>query len=273
MNRLLLIAPVLLLAAGCIRVEQKLVLRPDASGTFEVKYEVPEETTQRIKAMLKLADELTAAGGSEVQPLAEDDFTRLVFDPEEAALRKRIESYARYGIRLDEFELLARNARRQVKFTVSFSNIAEVAKADFFPSYGFSIAKNKVGQYVLFTRPVTREPLDATWADAGPDAYKLMAPLLNGFHFQLQVQAPGRVLETNADQKEPYSAQWTYAFDTNPRALADLQRAQMTIVFDSTGLVYPEFRQPTPTPTPAMPVRTLAAPASAPPANAATNVP
>lgn len=261
MKRLLVLVPVLLLAAGCIRVEQKLALNPDGSGTFEVTYTVPDETTQRIKSMLKLADELAAAGGGEVEPIPEDDFTRLVFDPQEDAIRRRIESYAPLGIQLNELEVDARNARRLVKIMIGFSNIADVAKADFFPSYGFSIAKNKAGQYVLYTRPITREPLDKSWAEAEQDAYKLMSPLLNGFHYELRIQTPGRIINTNADQREPYTARWLYAFDANPQALADLQRKQMTIVFDNTGLVYPEFRQPdAPTAPPTRPMPAVIAP-------------
>lgn len=264
-KRLLLFAiPLLaLLNAGCIRVHQKLVLNADATGTLEVEYSVPDETSQRIKAMLHLADELATAGGGQVQAPAEDDFTRLVFDPQEADIRKRIAVYEPLGLRVEELEVQARNARRDVKLRLSFSNVVDLARADFFSAYGFSIAKTTGSQYAWYTRALTTEKPDAEWRN-DPDAVKLMAPLLGGFHWDIEVQVPGVILRSNAGQKTPYTAQWTYDFDANRDALADFQTKSMTLVFDTKGMAFPEVLQPKPSPEapPAVP---------SPPAPAATN--
>ena len=246
MKPLIAFLPLLALTtAGCIRIEQKLVINSDASGSFEVTYTVPDETTQRIKSMLKLANELSEAGGETPPPPAEDDFTALLFDPQEAMLRRRIESYAPLGIHLDELEVTPRNAQREVKLTLRFDNIAEVAKADFFANYGFSLVKSSAGDYVFYTRPMTKDKLDSVWQSEDQDAYKMMAPLLGGFHFELEIQTPGTIVKaSNPDRQTPVSALWIYDFNSDQMAVANLQRKQMTIVFNSQGLNLPEFQQP-----------------------------
>lgn len=247
MHKLVIVPLLALLAAGCIRVEQKLTLNADASGKFQVTYTVPEETTQRIRAMLKLADELSEASGGVPATPAEDALTKLVFDPKEPELRTWLEAQAVHGIHIDELDVESRSARREVKMTLSFDNIAEVAKADFFARYGFSLAKTVDGQYMLFTRPATSSALDPTWIADSQDDYIMLAPLLSGFRYALEIMPPGTITKaSNPQHQSPYSVQWIFDFDADHLAVANLQRKPMTVVFNAGGMNLPEFRQSMP---------------------------
>lgn len=270
MNAWRLLPLVLLSFSGCIQVEQKLALNADGSGTFDVHYVVPGETWDRMQAMLRLADELAAAADTVRKPSIADDFTQVVFAPTEAEIRKKAASYAPYGIQIEKLEVLLKNDRRDVEMSLSFSNIALVAQADFFAVYGFSMVRNAAGQYAWSTRPATRDPLDPAWSAEDQESYKLVAPLLGGFRYELQVQTPGPVMRTNADRHERYTANWLFEFDSDRDAVAKLQRKPMNIVFDGEGLTLPNIVQPEPpAPEPAPPATTPAAPPVATPTPAA----
>lgn len=260
MKRIWLAAPVLvLLASGCLQIKQKLTLKEDGSGEFKVEYTVPDETSQRMHAMLTLADQLAAAEGGGAAPPAEDDLTRLLFDPQEPAIRQKVESYAVYGIHIEELEVLVRNTRKDVKLRVSFTNISQVAKADFFAGYGFSLLKSATGAYVIQTRPPTTGKADASWV-GNQESANLTAPLLGGFRFDFEVQTPGLILKSNADHSTPYTAQWTFDFDSNNEAMSDLQRKSMMVAFEGKDLQLPLFKQPSPKPAAAAAPVQLVAP-------------
>lgn len=255
MNAWRLLPVVLLAVTGCIQVEQKLALNADGSGTYDVHYVVPGETWDRMQAMLRLADELAAASGTVRKPTLQDDFTQVLFAPTEAEIRKKAAAYAPYGIQLEQLEVLLKSDRRDVEMSLSFSNIARVAEADFFAVYGFSLARNAAGEYAWTTRPATKDPLDPAWNADDQESYKLIAPLLTGFRFDLQVQTPGPVLRTNADRHERYTASWVFDFDSDRNAVAKLQRQPMNIIFDGQGLTLADIVQPQPpAPAPTTPV-------------------
>ena len=106
MKRIWLAAPVLvLLASGCLQIKQKLTLKADGSGEFKVEYTVPDETGQRMHAMLTLADQLAAAEGGGATPPAEDDLTRLLFDrrSRQSARRSRVMRCMAFTLRNSRF--------------------------------------------------------------------------------------------------------------------------------------------------------------------------
>lgn len=237
---------VMLLAAfttGCIQVEQRLALNADGSGTLKIRYTVPDETTQRVKTMLRLTDELAAAGGDELRPSPADDFTLLVFDPTEAALRGKLETYAPLGLQINDLKVQSRNARREVEIGLAFTNLATIATADFFRVYGFSMVRTTPQSYTWFTQSATRDPLANDWNAEDHETYKMVAPLLGGFLFMLEVQMPTPILKTNADRHSQYQATWTFDFNADRNAVARLQRQPMTIIVNAEGLTLPDIRQ------------------------------
>jgi len=234
------------IVSGCIQVEQTLILREDASGSLAVKLVVPDETSDQIKAMNALAGEMARAAGEAVKPEGEDDFTQLVFSPEEKMIRDKVASYSDLGLVLEKLSVESRHGERKVALKLRFNDIVKLAQADFFSGYGFSLLRTGDGNYSLFTRPATDEPLNPDWSTSDTETQKLLAPFLRGFKFRLEVRTPGRILKTNAGQRTATTAAWTYEFDTDADAVARLQRERMQIVFDGGGLKLPDVRQPKP---------------------------
>jgi hypothetical protein len=226
----------LLASTGCLQLEQVFLLRKDGSGTLEVKYTIPNETSERVQAMLKLTREMSVAARQPVQPMHGDAFTRMLFTPQETDISETIKSYNEYGISLERIKVENRNAAYDVEFKVRFEDIAEVAKADFFEHYGLSIAKVANGNFLMYTRPVTDEPLDRAWDANNTDVLSRLTPFLNGFDFKVEFHAPGKILRTNGDQKSAYAALWHFDFVQDPNAVAELQRSRMTVLFDGIGI-------------------------------------
>jgi len=232
----------LVLACGCIKVEHNLALNRDGSGVLEISYSVPEQTVTQIKAMLKLERELAIAAGESPDTYTEDEFTRLVFDPDEARLLKKLSELAEYGITIKNLNVRSRGARRNVDLKIAFANIADVAGAGFFNAYGFSLVKTGDGNYAWIRRG--DRSADAAPPDVSdPETLRALDPLLGGFSFALTVSPPGRILKTDAPSKTPNSATWKFDFDHDPIALWAVKTRNMTIIFDGKGLTLPEVRQ------------------------------
>ncbi len=241
-------ALIILAAAGCVQIDQKLAINPDGSGTLRIQYQVPDETTQRLRAMLKLAEELAQAGGEALLPAPSDDFLQLLMDPRESDIRKKMAAYEPLGIRIDELTVNARSGRKEVDLRVSFRDLEDLARADFFAEYGFNLVRTSPDAYTWQTRPATREPFNPEWSAEDQETYKLVAPLLGGFRYVLEVQTPGTILRTNADRHSAYLATWTFDFNADRDAVAKLQRRMMSIVWNAEGLTLPDIRQPLPAP-------------------------
>ena len=226
----------LLATTGCLQIEQILLLRKDGSGTFDVNYTIPNETSERIQAMLRLTREMALAAGDAAPAPAEDDFTRMLFKPKKSEIETLLASYREHGIRVLNLKVENRNAAYEVALKVEFDDIARVAKADFFERYGFSMVRTSKGNYLLYTRPATDEPMDPAWNANNTEALSRLTPFLNGFAFALEVHTPGRVIKTNADSRTSYTAEWEFRFAQDPNAVSELQRKRMTVLFDGTGI-------------------------------------
>lgn len=232
------------LSTGCIDVDQKLVLNADGSGTLDVKYNVPEETVSRVRGMMALSEQLSGVAEAGLPPVPDDEYVKLVFDPDEAALRKKLDSYKPYGIRTDELKVQTVGAVRRVYIKVSFADISKVAKADFFKDYGFSLVKSEKNNYVLYTRSPSQVNLDPGWDFSKPEVSRSLTPMMAGFRFNVNVKLPGRILKTNAHrQPSPVMAEWTYDFNADPNAVVRLQKEQFSAIFESAGVMIPQFRQ------------------------------
>jgi hypothetical protein len=242
--RTVLAAFAIAMFAGCIRIEQKLVINADASGQLEVHFIVPNETTQRMAAMRTLTEEMAVASEMPLTPSPADDFAQLLFDPTEAGWRKKIAAYADFGIRLTTLTVDNRNASKEVTLTVLFDSLERLRDADFFADYGFSLVPGQAGSILLQTRRATRQPAPSDWDGNDQEVFKMLAPLLNGFRCDVDIQTPGAILKTNADNHGRYSARWMFDFDADHNALVRLQRTPLAVLFDGKGLKLPEIRQP-----------------------------
>jgi hypothetical protein len=70
----------------------------------------------------------------------------------------------------------------------------------------------------------------------------MMNTVMKGFRAVIRVKTPGKILQTNAPEKDERSATWTYDVEKDPQALKKVQQASMQIVFAGEGLKIPEFK-------------------------------
>jgi len=226
-------------AVGCIKLDQTLVIKDDASGTFEVTYTISEDAISQTRAALKLREQMTEPGESATEGV-DERFIAVFLNPAEGGIRREIKKYAGLGIALDKLEIKIRESSRYVHMKLSFKNLANVAKADFFRENGFSLSKNSDGNYVLL-REAGNKPENEPTSLLAPDAMKLLTPILAGFNVAVNVSVPGKILKTNAHKSAAYSATWNFNEDRDPNAFTTLQNQRFSITFDGRGLNLPQI--------------------------------
>lgn len=244
----------LLLASGCVKLEQDLIINSNGGGTIEIKYSVPETTTQQVEAMRRLKNDMDAAAGrpSTFQPGT--DFSRLLFNPVLDELRAKLKEYEKMGIAVEKLEVKFRDGRQTVEMKLQFDNLARVAQTDFFQLYGFSLTKNSKGNYVIERPPQVAE-FPAGFRATDPQTVKDLKPFIDGFLVALSVRVPdqNKILSTSAPIRGPYTAGWRFDADRSPDAVMALLRQNFVVVFDGRNLNLPEFRlpeRPAPAPVP-----------------------
>ena len=238
----LLLTCLALLGTGCVDVEQTLVINKNGSATYEIKYDISEQTIEHMKAMYELRDQMAAGPGSTVSLEPMDERTRVFFDPEEGALAKQVEAYSKYGITLDRIRVESKRGVREVRLKVSATSLGALATSDLFPAYGFSISKTHSGDYEFYRVPGKFG--EAPRLDmSDPETLKMLIPFFNGFRVSSKVQVPSQIMETNAAIETRYSSTWTYDFDKDPEAILKLQRDPWRMVFGGRGVNIPVIKQ------------------------------
>ncbi len=236
--------PVLMiLCAGCIKMEQTLIIQQDGSGSLEAVYALSEDSVNQVKAALKIQKQIAAIRGEAGASGGQDDgYAGLFLNPSETLLRRELKKYEKNGITIDKLKVESREAWRHVHIKLLFKSLDAASKADFFQEYGFSLSRNTDANYTFF-RP--SEDRDEEKASPISDAEMLqrLSPLLSDFDVTLKVTVPGRILKTNAHKKSLYTAVWSFAFDKDPNALSALQKQQFSIQFEGKGLNLPTVSQ------------------------------
>lgn len=229
-------------AAGCIRMEHALQLREDGSGRYTVSYVAPESTLNRIRAMRKLRQDLAKAEGDPPAVAGAHTFTEIFLDGTEEEIRGFVQRFADYGLDVVSLDVDVRNARRIFKMETEFSDIGTLAESAFFRENGFSLTRNREGNYVLY-RAAPLGTNDPTLDLSNPEQAKQVAPFLAGFQTKIRVTVPGRILKSNAPATSMQSSIWTFDFDQNPESYGDLLTKGMGIIFEGRDLTLPEIRR------------------------------
>lgn len=227
-------------AAGCIDLEQTIVLDRNGAGTYELKYVISEHTVTQMKAVEKLKKDLRLASGETVAASGYD-YTKLLLNPTEGRIRNEIEKYATHGLTVERLRINAKNAQREVTIRVKFDDISKLSETDFFKEHGFSISKEANGRYTI-KRPASRSPQPKQKMD--PETVKTLMPLLTGFKIVSRITTPGRVIKANAHRISQYTSTWTFDFDKDPEAVNNLQDQSVRIVFDGEGVSLPTVKGP-----------------------------
>jgi hypothetical protein len=239
---------VLAFCAGCVKVEQDLIINEDASGSLDLKYSISETAVQQIEAMHKLRKDLDEAAGRVTPPPQGTDFSRLLLSPILDEIRGKLKEYEKAGIRIERLDVKSRDARRSVEIKLQFDSLAKVSGTDFFKQFGFSLTKDANGNYLLDRAPqVAEAPAGIRFDD--PQVVRTLTPLLAGFSVTLGVRTPGKILSSTASIKGPYTAGWRFEFDRDPGALTALLTQRFAATFDGKGLNLPEIRATAPPPS------------------------
>jgi hypothetical protein len=233
--------PALLLCTGCVDLDTTLTLKPDSSGTLDVRYTVAEDAVRQFRALYGLrADLMRAGGGPDAETVRET--VPFLLEPDENRIRAGLAPYADNGLTLERLKVDVLNNSRRVQMTLNFRSLADLARADFFAEYGFSLLRTEGGNYLLHREGYTFDSNGL--ADVSdPATVKMLSPFLSGFRAALKIVVPGPILETNAARPTRFAATWLHDFDRDPNALAALQSTDMTVLFQGEGLRLPQVRR------------------------------
>jgi hypothetical protein len=226
-----------LLAAGCIKLEQTLTIKPDASGSLDVNYSISEDAVVQARAALKLKQQMTMESDRGATDLMDNQLSQVFLRPSEDEIKRELAKYAKNGLKLDSLQVTTKDGWRTVKMRVSFKDLGSIAKADFYADAGFSVYRNATGSYIL-----QREATGHNAYLLSPDMMMLLKPIMAGFNVVINVAVPGKILKTNAPRTAGNTATWSYNFDRAPDALSALQSQQFTIVFDGKGVSLPTIK-------------------------------
>jgi len=227
---------------GCLKLDETLTLEKNGAGNIDILYTIPEQTVSQMKAMFKLRDQMDSIMGQSLPLTFEDEFQRTFFDPTEDRIKQLLKKYESCGVSLETAKVITKNAARTVTIRAAFADLERVAKADFFREHGFTLVRNQNETYTFYRVPESTangyQPINI-----GPEASRLISPVMSGLRVSLKVNTPGKIVDTNASRKAPYNAAWIYDFDKDPNALKALQSQAMKIVFEGKNIRLPEVRQ------------------------------
>lgn len=229
--------------SGCIDLQQTLTLTGNGSGKYELAYSISDESINNYKSMRELTGTLRehagALGISTENSQDESHYLDLLLNPDEAVIRKAIESQASYGLKLEKLTLEVRDAVRFVRLVVAFKNINDLAKAPWFEEHGFSLIKQQ-GAWLFYRPPESgNNPIPAL---TDKDEIQALTPVLHGFHVASTFRAPGRVLKSTGSAEPPFNVSWTFDFDRNVNALSALQNQQLQVLFECPDARFTEIR-------------------------------
>jgi len=236
----LLVPFLAILLSGCLKLEETFTIRADGSATLDLVYDISEQAVSQMKAMLKVKEQMAALAGEE--PAPQDARLELFLNPVEDQIRRELKQYEQFGITVDRLRVDARDNWRHVQLKATCKNLNDLAKADFFDNCGFSLSKDKSGNYVLFRNPASGNETSAGLSD--PETLKLMTPILEGFTTTFKIATPGKILQSTAHTKSAYSASWEFNFNKDPSAINKLQDQQFKIVFESKTLEGKSYKLP-----------------------------
>jgi hypothetical protein len=240
MKRLFLVIPCVLLASGCLKLEQTLSLQADGSATLRVEYEIPEQTCVQVAALLKLADELAEAQGRP-PAAAGADYLPLVLGPVQEQLREYLRKTLPDDARVETCLVESGEGLRRVTVVVNAADLAALDRVPAFRDYGFKLSRLNSGNYRLARGPVTDPNAPAPAADdlSDPETVRLLTPVLGGFKATLSVETPSPILEANSNRRSLRRVDWEFDFNRNPADFRAFHTERLSVVFDGAGLSLP----------------------------------
>ncbi len=233
----LLLIVALALSAGCIKLSETMTLNDDGSGTIDITYTLPEETVTQISGMMKLADDLAEAEGNP-PPGDAHGYLELLLNPSESRIKRQVENYGVDGLELKTVKVQSRDGSRQVTLQLTFKNIHDLAKTDFFADRGFTLTRVQGGNYRLERKGIettSTQPVDID----DPQVVRLLTPILGGFDATIGVKTPGRILQANTTRRSLRQAVWNFEFNRDAADFRSFYTKDLVVVFEGAGLSLP----------------------------------
>lgn len=239
--KLIIICILAIAITGCLKVKQTLTINKYGGGNIKIKYAVSERAINQLNAMNKLQQQMQKFSGKEITNTEEAKYAYMFLMPREKELRKELESYEQLGIKIKELKVETRNAWRHVDISITFNDLKNLSKLPIYKYVGFSLIKNKAGDYVFYQASEPNGKLNMPDV-SNENILRKLTPILSGFKVIFILKTPGTVIKTNADRKSTYSSMWSFDFDKNPKSIIKLQKSKFVTIFSSSGLDLPEIR-------------------------------
>lgn len=201
---------VAVLAGGCLRTEQSLVLKPDGSGVLSMAYAVPEATLKKM-------------GESE----------DMRFDEEQ--IRREFAEKDVPGVTLLDVQVKRSDAGQAMGLKIGFETLKDLAGTEFYKESSLSLERLDNGTYRF-----TQTPNSPRERPRGAEELQRM----QGFSFTMNLRVPGRIVSTNADATEGGRATWRFDLEEDPRAIERMDTMVYEVVFEPTENGLQEYRRP-----------------------------
>jgi hypothetical protein len=216
------------LLSGCVKVEQDLVLKPDGSGTLKFVYGVKEEDLQRMR---QVAKQMAAIDPS----LAREDVDWLTaFD--EQVIRREWEKVDHEGVTLQNVTTEPRDGWRYMTAHIHFVTLQKLFDCGMIKDCHVSLSRGPSGQYgfqesINVTRAMKSLPPGMNLDTMKP----MLAMMMQDFHAEFSVEAPGRIIKSNADRTEGQKAIWEMS-GKQADFITRLQDFDLRMMFDGRQL-------------------------------------
>jgi len=222
--------------SGCIKVEQKLTLEKDGSGTLHIRYGMSEQAIAQIEAMEQMSQAMGEQDG-----LGMDDDTPFNFDFDERQVQEDFAAQNLDGLDLRSVKSETLDGWRYMDLEISFKSLSALSKTDYFEDNELRLTKDAEGQYVL-----TQYSGDEDIVPDGDPAeqqqmMQQMAAMFAGMRLANHIIVPTDIIETNATELDGNQASWVFDVEDDPMVLTKLENLRMRVVFSSEGISIPEF--------------------------------
>jgi len=187
--------------SGCVKVEQDLVLNPDGTGTLKFVYGVKDQDLQRMK---QVATQMAAIDPTLVK---EDVDWLTAFD--ETVIRREWDKVDHEGVTLDQVKTELSGGWRYMTANINFENLQKLFDCGMIKDCHVALTRGPDGQYgfqqnINLNKSMKSLPPGMDLKTMGP----MLAMLMQDFEAVLKVEAPGRIIRSNADRTEGRQAIW-----------------------------------------------------------------
>ncbi len=245
------ILALLILATGCLDLDNGMTLNKDGSGTFSITYGMADKVLARMRTMVDLHEELAtaSAGGKKEEPelLRPNPFTM-----DQKKLENEFKKYEQHGVKLESITQCSREGWQYTTLEIGFKSLSNLAKTDFFsdqafvlffPSPVIALTKTKKGNYLFdLSAPEGERREETESALTNEETRELVDPLLEGFKIRFGISVPGKIISTNGtrDKERPATASWIYDYAEDRKAVIKVQEEHMQVIFSGKGLALAE---------------------------------